>query len=239
MKKNMTETVFISGAGKGLGFALARQFIRAGYHVFAGEHSPSRDLPQLLEQYPEALTILPLDISRMDSIGRAAELVQKETSALDILINNAAVYLEDKSANLEDMDLTEEYFQQTMNVNAFGPLRMVQQFLALLKNGQHKMIVNISSEAGSIADCGRTREFAYCMSKSALNMQSKILQNYLAPQGFKVLAIQPGWMKTDMGGPGADVDPDEPARAILDMALKTWQSDDIIYLDYHGNPLPW
>jgi NAD(P)-dependent dehydrogenase (short-subunit alcohol dehydrogenase family) len=235
----MNETVFISGAGKGLGFALARRFIGAGFHVFAGEHSPSRNLPHLLEQYPRALTILPLDVGKMDSIRKAAELVAEKTSALDILVNNAAVYLEDKSANLEDMDLTDEYFHQTMNINAFGPLRMAQQFLPLLKKGQRMMIVNVSSEAGSIADCGRTREFVYCMSKSALNMESKILQNYLGPQGFKVVAIQPGWMKTDMGGPGAEIDPDGPARAILEMTLKTWKPDDIIYLDYHGNPLPW
>lgn len=235
----MTKTVFITGAGKGLGLALARHFLQAGDRVFAGERSPSRALPELLEQYPQNLTSLPIDVTRMDSVRAAARTISGLAPALDILVNNAAVYLEDKVANLEDMDLSDEYFQQTMNVNAFGPLRVVQQFLPLLRKGQGKLILNISSEAGSIADCWRVREFVYCMSKSALNMESKILQNYLGPDGFKVLAIQPGWMKTDMGGADAQVDPNETARAILALAARPWRSDDIIYLDYEGNPLPW
>jgi NAD(P)-dependent dehydrogenase (short-subunit alcohol dehydrogenase family) len=175
----------------------------------------------------------------MDSIRQAARAVEAKTPNLDILINNAAVYLEDKAAVLEDLDLSDEYFEKTMNVNAFGPLRMTQQFLPLLKKGGRKMIVNISSEAGSIADCPRGREFVYCMSKTALNMETKLLQNYLGPQGFKLLAVQPGWMQTDMGGPGAQVDPNETAQGVFGLATRAWKADDIIFLDYQGNQLPW
>jgi NAD(P)-dependent dehydrogenase (short-subunit alcohol dehydrogenase family) len=235
----MTETVFISGAGKGLGFALARQFLQAGFHVFAGQYSPSARLAALIDEYPETLAVVPLDISSMDSVRQAARAVEAKTPALDVLINNAAVYLEDKSALLEELDLSDEYFEKTMNVNAFGPLRMTQQFLPLLKKGERKMIVNISSEAGSITDCPRGREFVYCMSKTALNMETKLLQNYLGPQGFKLLAVQPGWMQTDMGGPGAQVDPNQTAQGIFDLATRAWKPDDIIFLDYQGNPLPW
>jgi NAD(P)-dependent dehydrogenase (short-subunit alcohol dehydrogenase family) len=235
----MTETVFISGAGKGLGFALAVQFLQAGFHVFAGQYSPSARLAGLMDKYPETLSIVPLDISSMDSIRQAGREVEAKTPVLDILINNAAVYLEDKAGTLEELDLSDEYFQKTMNVNAFGPLRMVQQFLPLLKKGGRKMIVNISSEAGSIGDCPRGREFAYCMSKTALNMETKLLQNYLGPQGFKLLAVQPGWMQTDMGGPDAQVDPNETAQGVFGLATRLWKADDIIFLDYQGNPLPW
>src|SRR5690242_15014487 len=100
----MTGTVFISGAGKGLGFALGRQFIDAGYHVFAGERSPSQHLADLRERHPQVLTILPLDIGSMDSIRQAAQAVGEKTPALDILVNNAAVYQENKLADLEDLD---------------------------------------------------------------------------------------------------------------------------------------
>src|SRR5689334_6572377 len=131
----MTETIFISGAGKGLGFALAVQFLQAGFHVFAGQYSSSPRLSGLMEEYPETLTVIPLDISDMDSIRQAARAVEEKIPALDILINNAAVYLEDKAATLEELDLSDEYFEKTMNVNAFGPLRMTQQFLPLLKKG--------------------------------------------------------------------------------------------------------
>jgi NAD(P)-dependent dehydrogenase (short-subunit alcohol dehydrogenase family) len=116
---------------------------------------------------------------------------------------------------------------------------MTQQFLPLLQKGQRKLIVNISSEAGSIADCQRQREYAYCMSKAALNMQSKILQNYLGSKGFKVLAVHPGWMQTDMGGSDADIHPDVAAEGIFELAARDWSSNDEIYLDYRGNSMRW
>jgi NAD(P)-dependent dehydrogenase (short-subunit alcohol dehydrogenase family) len=109
----------------------------------------------------------------------------------------------------------------------------------LLTAGRRKLIVNISSEAGSIGNCWRSAEFGYCMSKAALNMQSKILQNNLGPQGFKVLAIHPGWMQTDMGGAQADIHPDVSAQGIFELALKEWKPEDAIYMDYQGNVLPW
>jgi NAD(P)-dependent dehydrogenase (short-subunit alcohol dehydrogenase family) len=77
------------------------------------------------------------------------------------------------------------------------------------------------------------------MSKAALNMQSRILQNYLRPRGFKVLAVHPGWMRTNMGGPNASISPDESAEGIFQLALKEWTADDPIYVDYRGVPLPW
>ena len=77
------------------------------------------------------------------------------------------------------------------------------------------------------------------MSKAALNMQSKILQNYLGSRGFKVLAIHPGWMRTNMGGPNAAISPDESAEGIFQLALREWKADDPIYVDYRGVPLPW
>jgi NAD(P)-dependent dehydrogenase (short-subunit alcohol dehydrogenase family) len=70
-------------------------------------------------------------------------------------------------------------------------------------------------------------------------MQSKILQNYLKPRGFKVLAVHPGWMRTNMGGPDAALDPDQSANGIFQLAAREWKADDPIYLDFRGDPLPW
>jgi NAD(P)-dependent dehydrogenase (short-subunit alcohol dehydrogenase family) len=77
------------------------------------------------------------------------------------------------------------------------------------------------------------------MSKTALNMQCKILQNYLAPEGFKVLALHPGWMQTDMGSPDADFPPEVPARAIYDLTTREWNPTDPIYMNYDGSLRPW
>ena len=82
-------------------------------------------------------------------------------------------------------------------------------------------------------------EFAYCMSKSALNMQSKLLQNALGPQGFKVLAVHPGWIRTGMGGPQAAISADQSAEGIFQLATRAWSPDDPIYLDYQGKALRW
>ncbi len=235
----MTETIFITGADKGLGFALAARFLQAGWRVFAGAYQPSIGLPSLQEQFPGMLVTIPLDVSDMGSIRAAVALVTQQVSWLDALINNAGIHLEEEATPLEELDFNDQHLEKTLAVNTFGPLRVTQKFLPLLAQGQRKLIVNISSEAGSITDCGRTEEFAYCMSKSALNMQSKLLQNYLGPRGFKVLALHPGWMRTDMGGPQAAISPDQAAEAIFTLATRAWSPDDEIYLDYKGKVLKW
>jgi NAD(P)-dependent dehydrogenase (short-subunit alcohol dehydrogenase family) len=235
----MIQTIFVTGADKGLGFSLVERFLRNGDRVFAGIYASGENLNKLVAQFSQTLTLVELDVTDMDSVMKAAQIVSASTSALDILINNAGVNLGKPIKPLEELDFSDHHFQQTMDVNAFGPLRVAQQFLSLLEKGKRKLIVNVSSEAGSIADCRRTAEYAYCMSKSALNMGSKILQNYLRPRGFKVLAVHPGWMRTDMGGLEADLHPDEAADGIFHLAMKQWQTDDGMYMDYQGRVLPW
>jgi len=233
----MAETVLITGANRGLGLALTDEFLRQGFHVFAGCRRSGERLQSLAAHFPQALTIVPLDVADAESVRQAARTVAGLTDALDILINNAAVHLEGNKPTLEDDPGS--HWLQTLDVNALGPLRVTREFLPLLAKGRRKMIVNVSSEAGSIADCWRDREYAYCMSKAALNMQSRILHNYLSPRGFKVLAVHPGWMRTDMGGPNADIDPAEAAAGIFQLATRSWSPDDPIYVDYQGRPMRW
>jgi NAD(P)-dependent dehydrogenase (short-subunit alcohol dehydrogenase family) len=235
----MEQTVFITGADKGLGRSLVARFLRADFWVFAGRFAPEADLEQLAEQLPEKLVNVPVDVTDVGAVRRAAEVISEQAGALDILINNAGIHLEDPGTPLERLDLTDHHLQRTMEVNTFGPLRVTQQLLPLLQNGRRRLIINISSEAGSIADCQRQREYAYCMSKAALNMQCKILQNHLGPQGFKVLAVHPGWMQTDMGGVEADIHPDVAAEGIFALATRDWSPDDPVYLDYRGNRMRW
>jgi len=235
----MQRSVFISGADKGLGLSLAGRFVQGGFHVFAGNYLSGEDLDKAAMQFAGKLSLVELDVTDLTSIQRAARSVSEQTPALDMLINNAAVYLQKPARPLEELDFSDMHFQKTMDVNAFGPLRVTQQFLPLLEKGERKLIVNISSEAGSLSDCQRPTEYAYCMSKAALNMASRILQNYLKARGFKVLAIHPGWMRTDMGGQDADIHPDEAAEGIFQLAMKQWQPEDEIYMDYQGSILPW
>ena len=232
--------VLITGADKGLGLALVSRFLRGGFQVFAGIYASSDNLQPLFQEHGSRLELVPLDVTDMVSILRAVSQITAQTSALDILINNAAIYLPQKPVKpLAELDLTDGHLEESLNVNAFGPLLVTQQFLPLLEKGSRKLLINISSEAGSIGNCWRTGEFAYCMSKAALNMQSRILQNYVEPQGFRVLAIHPGWMRTDMGGPDADIHPDESAEGIFGLATSPQGAQDPMYLDYQGKPLQW
>lgn len=239
--------MLITGANRGLGFTLAEKSLQAGCRVFAGAQQLGEGLASLRARFPEKLAVVSLDVTSMASVRQAAHEVSEKVGSLDVLINNAGVHLEDKHTPLEELDLEDQHLQKSMEVNAFGPLRVTREFLPLLEKGDRKLIMNISSEAGSIGDCWRKQEFAYCMSKAALNMQTKILQNCLEPRGFKLLAVHPGWMRTDMGGQDADIDPSEAAEGILSLALKQWASNELqsdgpgdgIYLDYQGNRLRW
>lgn len=232
------EKVLITGAGRGLGLALTRCFLKAGYQVYAGLLHPDQP-PDLPGEDLERVTFLPLDVARMDSIRAAAASLAAQTASLDVLINNAGVFLVDKSAPLEDIDLDDGVLETSMTINAYGPLRVTQQFLPFLQTGGRKLIVNVSSESGSIGDCWRSREFAYSMSKAALNMATRLVYNYLAPQGFQVLAVHPGWLQTDMGGPGAIVPAADAADQIYSLTQRAWTPQDPIFMDAHGTPLPW
>lgn len=235
----MIETVFISGANRGLGLALTKHFLRAGFQVFAGIRSTSSGIETLLVEFPKTLTVISLDVAEMASIQQAAADVAAKTSALGVLINNAAIYPAAANATLENLDLSDGHLEKIMTVNAFGPLRLTQQLLPLLEAGARKTVINISSEAGSIADCWRAGEYAYCMSKTALNMQTRLLHNALQPKGFKVLALHPGWMQTDMGGPNAPTPAEQSAEGIFQRVMEDKTPNENIYLDYQGNVLRW
>jgi NAD(P)-dependent dehydrogenase (short-subunit alcohol dehydrogenase family) len=237
--ENQKKTILVTGADAGLGLSLVKRFLQGGFMVFAGVYRSVADLNGLAGEYGDSLRLIPLDVADMDSVREAARQVKEQRSALDIIINNAGIHLENSKRPLEHLDFADQHLQQTMEVNTFGPLRVVQQFYPLLEKGEGKLILNISSEAGSISDCWRENQFAYCMSKAALNMQSKILQNYLKPRGFKVLAVHPGWMRTNMGGPAAALDADAPADGIFQLATREWNVDDPIYMDYQSVPLQW
>ncbi|MGE5530426.1 MAG: SDR family NAD(P)-dependent oxidoreductase [Patescibacteria group bacterium] len=233
----MAPTVLITGADEGLGFALARRFLDGGFTVLAGRYNRSLAALPGLAAARSGLHIVDLDVADGASVAAAHACVAGLVSSLDILINNAGIHPPASNNALPLVDFA--VMERTLAVNAIGPLRVVQRFLPLVLAGEKKLLVNISSEAGSIGACRRKAEFDYCMSKAALNMQSKILQNYLRDFGVKVLALHPGWMRTAMGGPDADLAPEEAADAIYNLAAAPPPLDGPIYLDYLGREMPW
>jgi NAD(P)-dependent dehydrogenase (short-subunit alcohol dehydrogenase family) len=235
----MTTTIFVTGADKGLGLALVKKALHAGFTTFAGIYQPAAHLQDLAPSSAGQLHLIPQDVTDLESVRRSAQHVSAITGSLDMLINNAGVYIRRAESPLPELDLGDGHLETMVEVNAFGPLRVTQQFLPLLEKGQRKTIVNVSSEAGSIGDCWRENTFGYCMSKAALNMETMLLWRYLQPRGFTVFAVHPGWMRTDMGGSDADIEADVSAAGIFTLALKSWQEGEPIYVDYTGKRLSW
>lgn len=185
------KTVLITGADRGIGFALAKKFVTEGYRVLCGQYMPQwEDLAALQNECRENLYLLPLDVGDTASVQRAFEQSRGITEQIDILINCAGI------AAAED---NEETVYRTMNINAVGALRVTEIFLPLMQTGT-KRICFVSSEAGSIAQAHRTDNFAYCMSKSALNMAVRLMFRKLRPQGFTFRIYHPGWVKSYMMG---------------------------------------
>ena len=227
------QSVFITGAGRGLGLCLATLFLEKGCSVFAGQYKETKNLADIAVKGSPDLHVVRIDVADTESVERASQNIGSLTTGLDVLINNAAA-CEDEGSTIEMLDF--EKTSQLFNVNTLGPLRVTKAFLPLLRRGSMKTIVNISSEAGSIESCWRKGMFGYSMSKAALNMQSKLLENYLAGDGFRVLSIHPGWMRTDMGGKNADIEPREAALGIYEIINKRDKTT-ALYCDYKGKPL--
>ena len=234
------KTVLITGAAGGLGICLAREYLSRGYMVFGvdivQQHS---ETDRLFEEANGQFVFLHADVSDSSSVQHMAEYVGAKTEALDILVNCAGIIRPESEYLLEDFDI--DGSMNLFNVNALGPLRVTKACIGLLRKGHDKLLVNISSEAGSMTShADYINRYDYCMSKAALNIQSVILQRYLKPEGIRVLLFNPGWMHTRMGGPEAPVDPAVSAQGIADLAesLRT-RPDSYMYWNYNGMERPW
>lgn len=235
------KVAYVTGCDRGLGLALANVLLSKGYKVFAGSFMPEwPELGRLAEQEP-GLTIVPLDVGSDKSVARAAQTIRQHTDKIDILINNAGI-MKDRSGDIFG-DLYFEDMIRQYNVNTLGALRVTNSVIDLLVNGDDKRLVNISSEAGSIADNWRTSLYGYCMSKTALNMQGAILQRHLKDYGIKVMHFHPGWVRSYISGTfdeGADIDAMESATGIIHQVLLPQEIGHLpSYIDYTGKPLPW
>lgn len=231
------KTVLIAGASRGLGFCFGRKYLEDGWRVLAGVRDES-SLQALKKEYSDSLYPLIMDVTDTASVQKAAEEAAYITDRIELVINNAGIHAPSSFEVLENADLDE--CLPVYDVNAVGPLRVVKAFLPLIRRSGQGLIVNISSESGSIGDARRKKEFDYCMSKAALNMATKLLDNYLADEGIRVIAVHPGWMRTDMGGQNADLDPYETAVCLAELFAGFDRTDrELIFMDNEGRTLSW
>ena len=201
--------LLVTGADHGLGEAVVNLLAEKGHHVYAGVLHARPGCWGNLQRFS-------LDVGNSTSAAQMLLAVKKLTDHLDIVINNAAILGDTETGPLDDLDF--DQMLRVFNVNTLGALRVSQASLPLLLAGHHRLIVNISSEAGSVGTCWRESWYAYAMSKAALNMQSALLHRFLQRQGGRVLTYHPGHVRTLMRGTEDLTAELSPAEA----ALRLW-----------------
>jgi NAD(P)-dependent dehydrogenase (short-subunit alcohol dehydrogenase family) len=185
----------VTGGNRGIGREVCRQLAASGHTVILTARSAQA---AAAAARPMAADPLPLDVTDPESVAAAARQVQARYGHLDVLVNNAAISYDTwQRAATADLAVVRE----AAETNLYGPWLMVQEFLPLLRRSEHPRIVNVSSEAASFGEMGGGTP-AYTASKVALNALTRMLAADLREDNILVNAVCPGWVATDMGGPG-------------------------------------
>ncbi len=239
----MKQYACVTGADRGLGLGMVKQFLHKGYHVLAGQYMSSwKELEALHEEFPDRLYIFDLDVSSDESVKKAALYMASITDSLDILVNNAAILGDITSTIFDELDF--DQILNVMNVTALGGLRVTHALIPLIMNSETKLIVNISSEAGSIGQCTRKAWYGYTMAKASVNMQATITQNMIYEDGGQVLNFHPGWVQSYMSGElntVAAISADESAENLVGLIArhKEFAGPTPAFIDNEGKPQLW
>ena len=223
-----SRTVLITGANRGLGLEFARQYQEAGWTVIGTARSPDRaeDLKAL------GVEVLQLDVVDRDSIAALAATL--DGRGIDMLINNAGIF--PRVSEIEAVSADD--YARTLMVNTLGPMLVTQALMPNLRGGELKRIVNITSQLASIEN-NSGGYYGYRESKAALNMFTRSLALELGPEGFICLAIHPGWVRTDMGGPQANLSAEESITAMRKTIDNMTPDDNGVYRGYTGEIVAW
>ena len=222
--------VVITGANRGIGLELVKQFNDKDYNVYGSSRNPLASTG--LQEEIGLDKIIPLDMGDTNSIETFCKQIQNLTnSKIDILINNAAVRGEKGNPEVLDPNVIRE----TFNVNAVGPVMLIKN----LANSLHgTKIINITSGMGSISRT-TSGDMSYRMSKAALNMAGRNLHIEMKEHNTIIVQIHPGWVRTDMGGINAAISTEESAKGIINSIENLTPNQSGTFFDYKGDQIPW
>ncbi|MDH4054534.1 MAG: SDR family oxidoreductase [Gammaproteobacteria bacterium] len=228
--ENESRTVLITGANRGIGLELARQYSAGGWQVIGTARLPEKAtaLSNL-----DNTRVLQLDVTDQDSVNRFAGDLGDEP--IDVLINNAGILPMMNSVPKIDPDV----FSNILAVNTVGPVRVTQVVLPNLRKGKLKKIFNITSNLGSIAENTSGQFYGYRESKAALNMFTRSLAAELREEGFTCVVLHPGWVQTDMGGSQAPVQVEESAEGLRKVIDALTPEDNGTFWTWRGETMDW
>jgi NAD(P)-dependent dehydrogenase (short-subunit alcohol dehydrogenase family) len=229
-------TILITGANRGLGLEFARQYLAEGYAVIAAcrNSSAAPALRQLERDANGALTIIELDVADSGSVSRAAASVM--SPAIDILVNCAGV-IGARGQTVGSLDYAD--WAHVLEVNVMGPARVCEAFIDRVARSDRRLIITITSGMGSLADNTSGGSVPYRTSKAAVNMLMRSAAIDLKPRGITCVVLNPGWVKTDMGGPNATLSPEESVGAMRRLIAKIGAKDSGRFYNYDGREYPW
>jgi NAD(P)-dependent dehydrogenase (short-subunit alcohol dehydrogenase family) len=235
MHVNTARIALVTGANRGIGLATVRGLLERGYTTFLCARDLSRGERAAAELASAGVAVLPreLDVTDQATIDHLADEVRSSFGRLDVLVNNAAILYDTWQSALEaDIAVVRE----AMETNVYGAWRTAQAFAPLLRASGHGRLVNVSSEAGSLTSMdGGTP--AYALSKAGLNALTRMLAAELRSSRVLVNAICPGWVATDMGGPGGRPVEEGAASVLWAVDLPDDGPTGGFFRD--GRPLPW
>jgi NAD(P)-dependent dehydrogenase (short-subunit alcohol dehydrogenase family) len=214
------KTAFITGANKGIGREVARQFAAKGFHVFVGARKAKagRKAAQEIANQGGKATFLEIDVADNDSVTTAAREFSNIADHLDVLVNNAGIIVDGDDSILE---ISDDLFRKTLETNTLGALRVTRAFAPLLRKSKAPRVINVSSGGGQLTSGADGWAPAYCISKTALN--GVTVQLAAALPKFAVNSVCPGWVRTEMGGENASRSVEEGADTIVWLASEARQ----------------
>lgn len=233
-------TILITGANRGLDLEFVRQYAADGWEVLATSRQPekSAELRQLASQHPIALHRL--DVTDEKSVKDLADRL--DGKPIDVLLHSSGIYPRE-GQHIGEIDY--DGWRKAMETNLFGVLRVTEALLDNVAASRRKQIAAISSsmsslrgvQDGSVAQAGTS--YQYRSSKTALNMALSILAKELEPRGISVVLLDPGWVKTDMGGPHAPLSPKESIAGMRKVLAGNPMENSGKFLGHDGMPRPW
>ncbi|HEY0229735.1 MAG TPA: SDR family oxidoreductase [Dokdonella sp.] len=227
--------VLVTGANRGLGLEFTRQLLRKGERVIATCRQPGRalELTRLAGEHPGHLTVLPLTLPEARSIADLAREIEALNFVVRLLINNAGLTIAGERFGTIEL----EGLRNAFVANAAGPFLLTQALAPSLVDGAK--VVNLSSRLGSITLTDALYTPSYAISKSALNMAGKLLSIALAEHKGIVVAISPGWVRTDMGGANAPLEAADSVASMLGVIERLGAGDSGKFLSHEGAEIPW